>query len=148
MDTIDLTILSILKEDARTPLKEIQEKVYLSVPAISARIAAMKKSGVLTAFTVQLDPYQLGYQFKAFISVDVPPEKRAAFEAFAFESANVMECCRMAGAPSMLLKVTFFNMDELNDYMNRLEQYGKANAQIAIATSFPPRGVPLPPAKE
>ena len=51
LDAVDRTILNILQRNAKCPLKEIAEKVYLSTPAVSARIEKMEKEG-----------YILGYQ--------------------------------------------------------------------------------------
>ena len=38
LDHIDAKILNLLRENARMPLKEIAEHVFLSSPAVSARI--------------------------------------------------------------------------------------------------------------
>ena len=46
LDKIDQTILKILQENAKTPLKEIANQVYLSTPAVSARIEKMEKDGI------------------------------------------------------------------------------------------------------
>ena len=39
LDHIDAKILNLLRENARMPLKEIAEHVFLSSPEVSARIA-------------------------------------------------------------------------------------------------------------
>ena len=41
MDRIDRKIIDILQKDARAPLKEIADRVFLSSPAVSARIARL-----------------------------------------------------------------------------------------------------------
>ena len=51
MDNIDRKILTILQQNARTPLKVIAEQVFLSSPAVSARIERLEAAG-----------YILGYQ--------------------------------------------------------------------------------------
>ena len=48
MDRIDRKIIDILQTNARAPLKEIADRVFLSSPAVSARIAKLEKDGVLT----------------------------------------------------------------------------------------------------
>ena len=48
LDKIDQTILKILQENAKTPLKEIANQVYLSTPAVSERIEKMVKEGIIT----------------------------------------------------------------------------------------------------
>ena len=41
LDHIDFEILKMLQANARIPLKEIAAKVYLSSPAVSARIETL-----------------------------------------------------------------------------------------------------------
>ena len=54
MDRIDRKIIDILQTNARAPLKEIADRVFLSSPAVSARIAKLEKDGVLTAIRRRL----------------------------------------------------------------------------------------------
>ena len=63
MDTIDRRIISILQENARTPLKVIAEKTYLSSPAVSARIDRLEKEGIITGYTAKVDMVKLGYLY-------------------------------------------------------------------------------------
>ena len=43
LDTIDKKILTILQKDARTPVKDIAQEVFLTAPAVSARINHLVK---------------------------------------------------------------------------------------------------------
>ena len=54
MDTIDRRILTILQENARTPLKVIAEQVFLSSPAVSARIERLEQAGYITGYQAQI----------------------------------------------------------------------------------------------
>ena len=65
LDSVDHTILNILQQNAKLPLKEIAENVYLSVPAVSARIEKMEKEGYITGYQAQVNPIALGYHIKA-----------------------------------------------------------------------------------
>ena len=62
LDAVDRTILNILQRNAKCPLKEIAEKVYLSTPAVSARIEKMEKEGYILGYQAQVNPEALGYQ--------------------------------------------------------------------------------------
>ena len=46
-DAIDCRIIELLQENARITLKEIGAKVYLTSPAVSARIEKMERFGVI-----------------------------------------------------------------------------------------------------
>ena len=50
MDLIDRKILNILQENARTPLKTIAEQVFLSSPAVSARIERLEAAGLISGY--------------------------------------------------------------------------------------------------
>ena len=71
MDTIDRKILTILQQNARTPLKVIAEQVFLSSPAVSARIERLESAGYIQGYQAQLSCAALGYQIKAFINLEV-----------------------------------------------------------------------------
>ena len=52
MDNIDKKILHLLQENARYPLKHLASKVFLSSPAVSARIERLEKSGIISGYQV------------------------------------------------------------------------------------------------
>ena len=76
MDNIDRRILTILQENARTPLKAIAEQVFLSSPAVSARIERLEQAGYITGYQAQLSSAAMGYQIKAFINLEVEPGQK------------------------------------------------------------------------
>lgn len=45
LDNIDKSIIRILQENARTPVKDIAKEVFLSSPAVSARIERLENEG-------------------------------------------------------------------------------------------------------
>lgn len=79
LDEVDRVILDVLQENAKTPLKEIATQVYLSTPAVSARIEKMEKEGIITGYRAQVNPEALGYHIKALINLEVPPEDKKTF---------------------------------------------------------------------
>ena len=60
MDKIDAKILEMLQKDARIPLKQIASEVYLSSPAVSARIERLEKEGILQGYQAIVNPVKLG----------------------------------------------------------------------------------------
>ena len=48
MDDIDKKIINLLQENARIPLKSLAEHVYLSSPAVSARIEHLERENIMT----------------------------------------------------------------------------------------------------
>ena len=97
LDAVDRTILNILQRNAKCPLKEIAEKVYLSTPAVSARIEKMEKEGYILGYQAQVNPEALGYHIKALINLEVSPEEKNVFYPFVRKCSNVIERHRIRG---------------------------------------------------
>lgn len=142
MDNIDRKILSILQDNARTPLKVIAEQVFLSSPAVSARIERLEETGYITGYQAQLSCAAMGYQIKAFISQDVDPSQKQEFYPYIKSVPNVMECDCVTGDYSMLLKVCFHTTQELDQFINQLQRFGRTRTQIVFSTPVEHRGIP------
>ena len=103
MDTIDKKIISILQQDARTPLKKIAAEVFLTSPAVSARIERLEAEGIHAS----VEPILLGYHIKAYISLEISPAQKPEVYPFLRAHPNVLECDCVTGNYSVLLKVAF-----------------------------------------
>lgn len=143
LDKVDKMILSILQKEAKMPLKEIAEKVFLSIPAVSARIDKMEKEGIIKGYQAQVDPASLGYHIKAFIHLEVPPEDKPVFYPFVKSFKNVIECNCVTGDYSMVLEVLFPGTVELDQFIGELQQFGRTKTLIVFSTSVEHRGCPV-----
>ncbi|MDO5379019.1 MAG: Lrp/AsnC family transcriptional regulator [Clostridia bacterium] len=141
MDQMDRKILTILQENARTPLKQIAEQVFLSSPAVSARIERLEAAGIITGYQAQLSCAALGYQIKAFINLEVEPSRKPEFYPYIESVPNVMECDCVTGDYSMLIKVAFRTTQELDQFINHLQHFGRTRTQIVFSTAVEHRGV-------
>jgi len=142
MDNIDRKILNILQENARTPLKMIAEQVFLSSPAVSARIERLETAGLITGYQAQLSCAAMGYQIKAFISLALEPSQKPEFYPYMESCPNVMECDCVTGDYSMLIKVCFHTTQELDQFINELGRFGRTRTQIVFSTPVEHRGIP------
>ena len=141
MDDSDRKILKLLQENARTSLKTIAEKTFLSSPAVSSRIERMEREGIILGYEAQVDPIKLGYHILAFINLNVLPEDKPKFYAYANGVPNILECSCVTGDYSMLMKVAFPSTRELDIFVGQLQTYGKTSTQIVFSTHVGPRGV-------
>ena len=141
MDNIDRKILTILQQNARTPLKVIAEQVFLSSPAVSARIERLEAAGYILGYQAQLSCAAMGYQIKAFINLEVEPNQKPEFYPFIKSCPNVVECNCVTGTYSMLLKVVFPSTMELDTFIGQLQKFGRTSTQIVFSTPVAPRGI-------
>lgn len=142
MDNIDRKILTILQQNARTPLKVIAEQVFLSSPAVSARIERLESAGYILGYQAQLSCAAMGYQIKAFINLEIEPSQKPEFYPYIEGCPNVMECDCVTGDYSMFIKVCFHTTQELDQFINQLHRFGRTRTQIVFSTPVEHRGIP------
>ena len=130
MDHIDRKIIDILQNNARSPLKEIADHVFLSSPAVSARIARLESSGTISGYQAQVDAPKLGYMVKAFINLDMDPQRKPEFYPYIQNCPHVVECNCVTGDYSMLIEVLFSTTQELDQFINHLQQFGRTRTQM------------------
>ncbi|MGN0144695.1 MAG: Lrp/AsnC family transcriptional regulator [Clostridium sp.] len=143
MDKIDYKIIELLQENARYPLKHLAEEVFLSTPAVSARIEKLEEAGVITGYSAQLDPLKLGYNIKAFINLEMSPKQKVEFYPFIASCPNVLECNCVTGKYSMLIKVAYHTTLELDAFIGELQKFGNTETQIVFSTAVEHRGISL-----
>jgi Lrp/AsnC family leucine-responsive transcriptional regulator len=143
MDRIDAQIIDILQQNARTPLKEIADKVFLSSPAVSARIDRLEKAGIILGYHAQVSDCALGHRIKAFINLEVEPSRKPEFYPYIVSCPNVVECNCVTGDYSMLIEVLFHTTQELDLFVGMLQHFGRTLTQIVFSTSVEHRGIPV-----
>ncbi len=143
MDNIDKQILSLLQKNARMPLKYLATKVFLSSPAVSARIDRLEKAGIIGGYHARINQEALGYHITAFINLALDPKQKPTFYPFIESCPNVLECNCVTGAYSMLIKVCFPSTNELDTFIGKLARFGATETQIVFSTPVPTRGVDI-----
>ena len=141
MDRIDKKIITLLQKNARMPLKALAEQVFLSSPAVSARIERLEKEQIISGYEAKGNPFKLGYHITAFINLDVMPTQKPEFYPFVKACPNVVECNCVTGDFSMLLKVMFPSTQELDTFIGQLQKFGRTSTQIVFSTPVETRGI-------
>lgn len=141
MDRIDKQILMMLQDNARVPLKVLAEKVFLSSPAVAARIERLEREGILIGYHGNINWLKLGYHITAFINMEVEPIQKPEFYPFIKACPNVMECNCVTGHYSMLIKVCFPTTMELDTFIGEVQRFGKTSTQIVFSTAVEHRGI-------
>ena len=143
MDKIDKKLITLLQNNARMPLKALAENVFLSSPAVSARIERLEKEEIIEGYEVKINQIKLGYHITAFINLEVAPVQKPEFYPFIKTCPNVVECNCVTGDNAMLVEVMFKSTEELDHFIGELQTFGSTKTQIVFSTSVEHRGIPL-----
>lgn len=115
MDAVDLRILEILQRDARVTQQEIARRVRLSQPSVADRIHKLEARGVILGYVARVDPQHMGKDITAFIGVGIShPKYFDQFGKKVLALPDVLECHRVAGSDSYLLKIRTENTKSLD----------------------------------
>lgn len=73
LDNVDITILEMLKKDARISFKEIARKINVSPDTIINRFERLKEQGIIVNSTVIINSKKIGYPFISLFGSYIKP---------------------------------------------------------------------------
>lgn len=141
LDKIDIQILKILQNNARVPVSQIAKEVFVSSPTVSTRIEELTEMGIIKGYYTEIDNSAFSNVIKAYIDMEVSPSKKNELYEYLINTPQVMECNRVTGEYSLLIKVVFKNTLEMDKFINTLQLYGRTKTQIVFSTIIGHRGV-------
>lgn len=143
LDKTDIEILKILKENARTPIKSIAGRVFISPPTVAARIEAMEKAGIILGYHAKINDCVLGHPVRAFINLEISPENKDELYTILRGCPDVIECCHVTGEYSLLIQTIFENTEGLDKFISKIQSYGRTKTQIVFSSVVEHRGFNL-----
>ena len=126
LDAKDLSILSLLQQNARITVKEISEKIHLSTTPVHERIKRMENDGVIKQYVTLVDHSKVKKGLMVICYVSLKAHSKNAGTKFinAINEMNeIIECYSISGEFDFMLKVVEENMDSYYDFhVNKLSQ--------------------------
>ena len=123
LDKTDITILSLLQENAAQPVVEIARKVGLSVTPCWRRIQRLEESGIISGRVALLDSPSLGLGLSVFVAIKTDQHNAEWLARFAEKIAakpEVVEFYRMSGEVDYLLRVVVADMAAYDSFYKEL----------------------------
>jgi len=121
IDELDLAIIDILRQDARTTITEISEKTKLSKMAVKRRIEKLVNSGVILGFHALVDSKMLGKRYSLALDIKVLP---SCIERVAKELCELDHVVRVyeLSSPELHVHALFDGLDELESFKRKIEE--------------------------
>jgi Lrp/AsnC family leucine-responsive transcriptional regulator len=117
IDRVDEAILRLLEKDGRLSFSSLGQQIGLSKTPSWARVNALERNKVITAYRAEIDPAKLGLQMHAFVQVTINAARHADFEAAVLRHGSILECYTTAGQADYLLHVLVPGIAELDDLL-------------------------------
>jgi Lrp/AsnC family leucine-responsive transcriptional regulator len=136
LDDTGWQILQMLQEDARLSFRDLGRRVGLSAPAVTERVRRMEEAGIIRGYHAEVDLAKIGMPLLAFTRMSVPREQGGFIVEQLREIPEILECYRVAGIDSFIMKVGFSSMAHLEELIDRLRQYGQSTTSIVLSTTM------------
>lgn len=146
MDETDWKILRELQADARLSYRQLSCRVHLSAPSVAERVRRLEREGVITGYRVEVDAERAGYAVAALVSMKTQgPGTCERFAARVPQLPGVVQCHRVTGAESYVLKVVCASMNELEELVDELVKFGEPTTSIILSSPVDHRALPPSP---
>lgn len=134
IDNLNRKILKCLQENARQSNAEIGRQVGISSPAVSERIKKMEDFGIIEDYKTLVSPFDLGYQFKAIITLRAFMGKLKPFLEKVKTYDEVINCYRITGDENIVMEVVLKDQKHLEKFIDQLIIYGESKTQIVLSS--------------
>ncbi|MBF4462563.1 MULTISPECIES: Lrp/AsnC family transcriptional regulator [unclassified Rathayibacter] len=120
LDPVDRTLVRLLRADARTPNSRLAERAGIAPSTCVSRVRSLVDRGIITGFTVELDPAALGLTLQALISVNIRVGQRQAISRFAEEVRALPEVVQLfflGGSEDFIVHVAVRDSNDVRDFV-------------------------------
>ncbi len=140
MDSVDRSIVALLRENARRSFQDIGHHVHLSAPAVKRRVDRLERDGVLLGYTAVVAPEAFGWHAEAFVDLYCEGNMAAGAIRRAVErEGGVVSAHTVAGEASALLHVMARDTKDLELALERIratEGVTRTVTEVVLSTLF------------
>ena len=135
LDSAGWHILEALLEDARLSYTELGQRVGLSAPAVAERVRRMEEAGIISGYHAEINRSKLGFPITAIIRMSTFPGDRCTrFTNSVQDLPEVLECSRVTGGDSMIIKVMASSVEHLETLIDHLSDQGNITTSMVLST--------------
>jgi DNA-binding Lrp family transcriptional regulator len=120
MDTTDLKLLALLRQDARANVATLAKKLAVSRGTVSNRIKRLEDDGVIAGYTVQLRPDAQADRISAWTSITVEGNQTRSVIATLLGEPGVAGLHDTNGRWDLLAELRAANLSELAQVLERV----------------------------
>ncbi|WP_263144125.1 Lrp/AsnC family transcriptional regulator [Pseudomonas sp. RIT-PI-AD] len=136
MDKYDRALVEALVENGRASFAELARRVNLSPPAVADRVAKLETNGVITGYHASVDPAKVGLPIQCVIELRLADhDSKRTLDTLA-KIPQLSLCHRITGDACVLMQAAVGSMQELQELIDELSQYGASKTSLILSTPF------------
>ena len=131
LDEVDVMILNMLVDDARSSLRNIAKKCGLTSSAVLRRIERLKREGVIVGTRFVTDAEVFGYPLYATLLIDAADSLEPQVKQTVRAMENVVICAESIGRYNLCTLIHGRDIQELNNVTSIIKNIRGIN-RVAI----------------
>jgi Lrp/AsnC family leucine-responsive transcriptional regulator len=145
LDRISWKIIEELQQDGRLSWAELGRRVGLTTPAVAERVYRLEKLGVIRGFHADINLERLGMPIQIFVRLSMagPEPLVRTFQAQVKKWQEVLECHRVTGSDSFILKARVVSVEHLERLLDRLGHFGSTSTATVLSSPVQQRVITL-----
>jgi Lrp/AsnC family transcriptional regulator, leucine-responsive regulatory protein len=149
LDALDIAILRVLSENARTPIKDLAARIGLSAPSTTERLRRLEETGVVEGYDVRINTQAIGLPLAVHIRLRPMPGELTRVAELLSATPAIIESDRVTGEDCFVAKALVANVGDLEALIDRFLPFATTNTAIIQSSPVARRMPPLPgvPAK-
>lgn len=141
LDRTDILILDELSKNSRITMKELGEKIHLTGPATSARVAKLEDSGVIEGYTIKINQVKMGYFIHAIIHIYLKDSNHQTYLSFIKKQDQyVINNYKISGESCYLLECKFPTNEILDQFLTDMSEDVSYKLSIVINNNTSNKG--------
>jgi Lrp/AsnC family transcriptional regulator, leucine-responsive regulatory protein len=141
LDDIGWRILLELQVNARVSYSELGRRVGLTPPAVAERVRRMEEAGIIGGYRAEVDLAKVGLPLTALIRVTHRGVNCLELGEIVADYPEVLECHRITGAESYIMKVALRSVEHLQQFIDRLMAFGETVTSIVLSSPVRHRAI-------
>jgi len=120
LDDIDLTLVRLLRDDARISNARLAEEAGIAASTSLTRVRSLIERGIVRGFHADLDPRALGLGLEALISINIRVGARKGISSFSDEMRRLPEVVQvffLGGAEDFVIHVATRDTDHARQFV-------------------------------
>jgi Lrp/AsnC family leucine-responsive transcriptional regulator len=136
LDRIAWKIVEELQRDGRLSWAELGRRVGLTTPAVAERVYRLEKLGVIRGFHADISLERLGMPILIFVRLSMagPEQLVRAFQKQVKTWEEVLECHRVTGSDSFIVKARVVSVEHLERFLDRLGHFGTTSTATVLSS--------------
>ena len=143
LDRISWKIVEELQQDGRLSWAELGRRVGLTTPAVAERVYRLEKLGVIRGFHADISLERLGMPILIFVRLSIagPESTVRAFQLQVVKWQEVLECHRVTGSDSFIVKARVVSVVHLERLLDKLGHFGSTSTATVLSSPVLQRAI-------